>query len=247
MNWRLASDQSLGIVLSRGYRGGGGGIDALTGQPYTYDPETADNLELSYRWESTDRRWRVAANAFHMRWRNQQINVPQIPGDFTSDKVVNAGRSTVQGGELEIQARPSRSCDVFASLGMADTRFDEFRFTQAGAVLDLTGNPFPQAPKWNGAFGAQWRLGGWFAGGDVKHTGRALSRSLLEGVPADLMPDYTVLNLRGGFQWDAWRLSVQMANVTDERYFLYRFDTPAFQVATVGRPRTVSVVLDGRF
>jgi outer membrane receptor protein involved in Fe transport len=246
-SWAVAPEHTLGLVLQQGYRAGGAAVDPATNQPYEYAPEKANNLELSWRWQSSDRRWRVNANVFEMRWKNQQVNVPQIPGDFTSDIIVNAGRSRVRGGELELQARPTAALDLFASVGVADTRFTDFEFLQFGAPLDLRGLPFPQAPKTSLALGGQWRAGGWFVGGDVKHTSRALSRSVFEGVPADYLPAYTVLNLRGGYAWKQARVSVYADNATDEKYFLYRFDDPSFQVGTVGKGRSVGVVLDASF
>jgi outer membrane receptor protein involved in Fe transport len=81
----------------------------------------------------------------------------------------------------------------------------------------------------------------------VKHTSRALSRSVFEGVPADYLPAYTVLNLRGGYAWKQARVSLYADNATDEKYFLYRFDDPSFQVGTVGKGRSVGVVLDASF
>lgn len=247
VNWQFASSQSLGLTLQQGYRAGGAAIDPLTSQPYTYEPEEADNIEISYRWQSMDDRWRLALNLFHMRWKDQQINVPQIPGDFTSDKIINAGSSTIKGGEIELQGRPSRAWDLFASIGLADTEFNDFAFSQGGTLLDLKGSAFPQAPKWTAAVGAHWNRVGWFAGGDLKFTGKALSRSVLEGVPPDNLPSYTVLNLRAGYQWGNYRLAAYVDNATDEEYFLYRYNDPAFQVATVGRPRTVGLVFDAQF
>lgn len=246
-SWAVTPEHTLGLVLQQGYRAGGAAVDPATNEPYEYAPEKANNLELSWRWQSPDRRWRVNANVFEMRWKNQQVNVPQIPGDFTSDIIVNAGRSRVRGGELEVQARPTAALDLFASVGIADTRFTDFAFVQFGAPLDLNGLPFPQAPKTSVALGGQWRAGSWFVGGDVKYTSRALSRSVFEGAPPDYLPAYTVLNLRAGYAWKQARLSVYADNATNEKYFAYRFDDPSFQVATVGKGRSVGVVLDASF
>jgi outer membrane receptor protein involved in Fe transport len=248
VTWALNNEHTLGLVAQQGYRAGGAAVNAVTGQTYSYQPEKANNLELSWRWQSTDQRWRVNVNLFDMQWKQQQVNVPQIPGDFTSDLIVNAGRSRVRGGELELQARPSATLDLFASLGVADTRFTDFSFVQFGAPLDLSGQAFPQAPKTQLALGGQWRVGGgWFIGGDVKHTSKALSRSVFEGLPADQLPAYTVLNLRAGLQCRRLRVSLYADNASDEKYFLYRYDDPSFQVATVGKGRTFGVTLDAQF
>lgn len=247
VTWTFTETQSLGLVAQRGYRAGGAAFNTVTSQTYSYEPEFANNIELSYRLYSADRRWRLNANLFEMRWKNQQVNVPQIPGDFTSDIIVNAGESRVRGGEIELQARPTSTLDLFASVGVAQTEFVRFEFVQFGAPLNLTGQSFPQAPEFSAAVGGQWKRGGWFVGGDVKYTGKALSRSVFEGLPADQMPAYTVVNLRTGYAWSRARLSLYVDNALDEKYFLYRFDDPGFQVATVGKGRRVGLELYARF
>jgi iron complex outermembrane recepter protein len=247
VNYSLGRDHSLGLVAQRAYRAGGAAIDPITDAPYEYKPEKANNIELSYRWESNDRRMRISANVFQMDWKNQQVNVPLVPGDFTSDIILNAGESRVRGGELEIRARAQQNLDLFASVGIAETKFVDFSFVQFGSLLSLNGLPFPQAPKVTAAVGGDWRSGAWSVGGDVKYTGRALSRSVFEGVAPDYLPNYTLLNLRAGYRVGNYRFNVFANNVTDERYFLYRFDDPTFQVGTVGKGRTVGISFDAVF
>jgi outer membrane receptor protein involved in Fe transport len=185
---------------------------------------------------------------FYLDWRDQQINVPQIPGDFTSDIIVNAGKSDVLGAELEVEALIFASLKAFGSLGVARTEFDDFQFVQAGRELDLSGEHFPQAPIWSFAVGAHYtHLSGFFLGGDLKYTGEALSRSMLEGGPRDVLPAYTVVNARIGYESEHWRLTAWADNLFDEEYFLYRFDTDPLQVATVGRGRVVGLTLHANF
>jgi outer membrane receptor protein involved in Fe transport len=247
INYALGREHSIGAVAQRAYRAGGAAINPETDLPYEYKPETANNIELSYRWESSDRRLRVAANVFQMDWKNQQVNVPLIPGDFTSDIILNAGKSRLRGGEIELRARPQQSLDVYTSLGIAETKFVDFSFVQFGSLLSLNGLPFPQAPKVTASVGADWKVGAWSIGGDLKYTGRALSRSVFEGVPPDYLPNYTLANLRAAYRTGNYRFSVFANNVTNERHFLYRFDDPSFQVGTVGKGRTLGVSFDATF
>jgi outer membrane receptor protein involved in Fe transport len=243
--YQLTADQNVGFTLQRAYRGGGAATNFVTGEGYDYDPEYAWNYELSYRSQWADGKVRLNANLFYLDWEDQQVNVPQIPGDFTSDIIVNAGKSHVSGGELELSWLPIAGLETFASVGLAKTEFDEFSYLQNGQSLDMAGEPFPQSPEWNAAFGADYQHGsGWFVGGDAKYTGTTRSRSQLEGGPKDDMPSYTVLNLRTGYASDYWKLTLWANNVTDEEYFLYRYAEPGFEVATVGRERVVGTTLD---
>jgi len=235
---------SVGGTVQRALRTGGSAINFVTGEPYQYDSEKAWNYELALRHASRDGRLRARLNLFHLDWRDQQVNVPQVPGDFSSDIIVNAGESTVTGGELEVTASPMEALDVFGSLGVARTNFEDFSFLQFGNLLDLTDESFPQAPEVTAAVGGEWRApGGFFLGGDVGHTGSALSRSLLEGGPRDELPSYTLLNLRAGWLGPGFTITGYLENATDEEFFLYRFDDPGFQLATLGKPRSFGIVV----
>lgn len=246
--WQLAEQQRVGLVWQRGYRAGGLGsaIDKLTvfaptPYDYDYDLEKADNTELSYRFVSADKRWSVGANVFYMDWTNQQVEtLVDAPSPF-SGIVVNAGKSSVKGAELEVAGMINRQWSVFASVGHAATRFKQF----VAEGNDLSGSPFPQAPKWTAVLGANWKQGSWFAGGDLRHTASALSSSVLTGGVPEYLPSYTVLNLRAGYSWGASRLTLLVDNVTDAEYYLFR--NTAQNRAIVGRPRSVAVVFDHRF
>ncbi|WP_220811388.1 TonB-dependent receptor domain-containing protein [Pseudomonas paralcaligenes] len=248
VQYHIDAKQNVGFVVQRAYRGGGTATNYVTGESYEYDPEYAWNYELSYRSLWLDDRLRLNANLFYLDWEDQQINVPQIPGNYTSDVVVNAGKSHVTGFEIELGYQPLAGLDTFASIGLAKTEFDEFEMVQGGTLLDLAGEPFPQAPEWTAALGADYQhRSGWFVGGDLKYTGTATSSSRLNGLEEDRLPAYTLLNLRTGYAGDQWRVTLWANNVTDEKYFLYRNDEPGSQSATVGRERVVGSTLDINF
>lgn len=245
VQYQIDKQQNVGFVVQRAYRGGGTATNYVTSEVYDYDAEYAWNYELSYRSLWADGKVRLNANLFHLDWDDQQVNVPQIPGDFTSDVVINAGKSHVDGFEIELGYQPLEGLDTFASVGLAKTEFDEFYFVQNGVPLDLAGEAFPQAPEWTAALGADYQHhSGWFVGGDLKYTGSTTSRSLMEGAEKDRLPVYTILNLRTGYAGDQWRLTLWANNATDEEYYLYRYDEPGSQFASVGRERVVGTTLD---
>jgi iron complex outermembrane recepter protein len=229
---------SLGFTAQKSYRSGGSAIDFINGGSYSYDEETAWNYELSYKGTAFDKRLSYAINAFYLDWKDQQVNVPRIPNDFTSDIILNAGESTVMGGEIEIQARPTDELRVFTSIGIAKTEFDEFSFIQFGAPIDLAGESFPQAPEFTAVLGFDYQFeNGFFFGADAKYVDSVLSRSVLEGLPADNMPAYTVINAQFGYRKDNWTITAYVDNLFDKDFLTYRFNDPAFQVATVGAER----------
>jgi outer membrane receptor protein involved in Fe transport len=250
LTYALSPASTLGFVFQQGYRAGGAAFNTLTNEAYTFGPEKSNNYELSYRLESADKRTRFSANAFYTDWKNMQISVARVFGGGQGNTVnitESGGTSTVRGFELELQTRPTRDLLAYGSIGYADTKFKDFSAVVGGQLTNFGGLPFPQAPKLTAALGGSWRIGAAQVGGDLKHTGRAISRSLFEGLPADYMPAYTVLNLNASMGFGAFRLSAFVTNVTDEKYVLYRYSDPAFPLATTSEPRKFSIQLDAKF
>ena len=103
----LGPQHTTALTVQRAYRAGGSAIDRVAGEVYDYDPEYAWNYELALRGRTSGERFRYGLNVFYLDWRSQQVNVPQIAGDLTSDIVLNAGRSTVRGGRARAR-RPAR-------------------------------------------------------------------------------------------------------------------------------------------
>ena len=243
----VSERSTLGATVQKAYRAGGAAVDFVAGGSYEYDPEYAWNYEVAWRGRSADNRLRYALNLFYLDWRDQQINVPQIPGDFTSDIILNAGESTVMGAEVELAGQLTESLQAFGSLGYAGTEFEDFSFLRFGNLLDLRGESFPQSPALSTVAGLEYRApGGWFVGADANHTSEATSRSVLEGRPVDRLPSYTLLNVRAGAEYGAFTVTGYVENLTDENYFLYRYDQSDFQLATLGASRAVGVIVNAR-
>jgi iron complex outermembrane recepter protein len=246
----LSPVSNVGFVFQQGYRAGGAAVNTQTNQAYTFDPEESNNYELSYKFESADRRTRVSANVFYTDWKNMQIQVARVFGGGQGNAVnivESGGTSTVSGFELELQNKPTRETLVYGSVGYADTQFKSFSAVVGGQLRSFSGLPFPQAPKLTAALGGTWRLGAATVGGDIKHSGKAISRSLFEGQSADYLDAYTVLNLNASYGFGAFRVSAFVTNVTEEKYLLYRFNDPGFRLATPGDPRKFSIQLDAKF
>ena len=179
-----------------------------------------------------------SANIFYMDWKDQQLSIPQIPGDTMSSLVMNAKDSHVYGGEFEIQAKPSNSLLLYGSIGTAITEFEDFEFSQLQTQTNLSGQKFPRTPNYSASAGLEYQFeGGYFIGGDINYNSSRISRSIFEGLERDDLASYTTLNFRIGYKTDEWTITAFANNLTDEEYFLYRYDTPKLQVGTLGLGR----------
>lgn len=181
----LTRDLSLGATVQRGYRSGGAFF--VIGEGLNeFDPEFTWNYELALRSRWLGGRLIANANVFYTDWTDQQVSVPAEanPNFFVT---VNAGSSTLYGGELELRAVPARGLTVYGSLGLTESEFDEFVRSESvtdqqtgEAVLverDLAGISFPGAPETTLAFGAIYDRGtGPFGAVNLNYAGENFSQ-----------------------------------------------------------------------
>lgn len=242
MNYKINENNTIGLKSQKSYRAGGVEYDLLNNTEYKFKDETVWNYELSLSGNSPDKKINYSANLFYMDWKNQQVNIPQISGDYSTAIISNVNDSQVYGGELEIQSQANENLRLFASLGAAVTEFEDFKLNQFRSETILSGEKFPRAPSFTAAAGFEYQFeSGFFLGADMKYTSSRISRSIFEGLERDALPAYTIFNLRLGYRQDNWSITAFASNLTDEEYFLYRYDTPKLQVGTIGLERFVGL------
>lgn len=230
----LTPNQSLALVYSEGFRTGGVSQQRSTGRIETVDPEKAANYELSYKGSFMSNRLSLSGNVFYTQFTGQQVEVQPDPSDPASQFTTNAGKSSSRGFEIEAKYNPTSSVSTFLSVGYVDTNFDEFNSAEFG---DLSGLPFPEAPKWSIAFGANYKMqSGWFAGFDAKYTDDFLARFGQD--PQEFVDGYFVVNAQAGYETDNVAVRFYAENLFDNSYFVYNDNDIA---ATLGPRRVVGV------
>ncbi|MBL8844347.1 MAG: TonB-dependent receptor [Hyphomicrobium zavarzinii] len=230
----LTKDHTLGFTVQKGFRVGGAGLQRSTGDVYSYDPEFTWTYEASYRGKFLEDKLQLSANVFFSDWENQQVELLTNPLDFASLKTVNAASSESKGFEVEAKYLPTDYLSTFVSLGYVDTEFKDFQTQSLG---DVSGLPFPEAPQWNVAFGAQLKNGqGYYIGFDAKYTDDFLSR--FGNAPQEFVDGRFVANAQLGYEGENFGASLFGENIFDEEYYVYTDNDIA---ATLGNRRVVGV------
>jgi iron complex outermembrane recepter protein len=136
------SDDLMGYALyTRGFRAGG-----FSGRPGTYeaavipyDPETVDNFELGVKSEWFERRLRMNATLYFMKYNDKQeeLSVPvDIEGGTGQQTLfVNASKAELKGLELEVTALPFDGFMISGSLGLLDAEYTDFNDPVTGRSL----------------------------------------------------------------------------------------------------------------
>lgn len=240
LDYQFAADQYLGLMVQKGYRGGGVNVRAGGGHA-DYDPEYTINYELSYRGSWLDDSLRARANLYYTDWKDQQVSMLDNAGDFF--QVYNAANSTIRGLELFVEQDLTNRLQVNAGLAYTDGRYGDFVF---GDGEDLSGESFLYAPKYKVSVGGSYRFDNGLkvtsdviyqegspsmyefdASGNVAHTRRS--------------DDVVLVNLNAEYELiKGLAVSGYVKNLFDKEYVT---NNRGGDIIDVGAPRTVGLVL----
>jgi len=244
LKYDLTDDVSASFVVQRGYRSGGSSVNIARSAVVPYDPEYIWNYEAALRSAWLDGALTLNANAYYVKWKDQQVNV-NLGLNLYDTQTANAGRSHLYGFEVEAQYRPDTRFDVYASLGHTQTEFDAFTVTAGTTDLDLTGTEFAYAADWTWAVGANYR---WDNGVSV-NVNANYRGDTFGAIGAD-QSDYalkarTVVNAKLSYARDNWEIAVFGRNLFDEEYAQYR--AISLNRAIFGDPRVIGASLEARW
>jgi iron complex outermembrane receptor protein len=239
--YRLTSGTMAYASASRGYKAGGFNPAALPGSE-AYGEEHAWHIEGGVKSTLAGGKVSASAAVFHIDWDDLQLNVPNpfVPGQFY---IANVGSARSRGVELEVTARPHRSLDVFATLGMTNARFAAG--TRAGGV-DVGDKKIPYTPDYTALVGAQVNRA---LNSRVSLYGRgelALSGAFeYDEANTARQNAYGLLNVRGGARGKYVFAEAWVRNALDKGYVPIAIPYPGFApsgfIGENGRPRTFGV------
>lgn len=150
--------QIWGILYSRGYNAGGGGV--TFGAPivnYEYKEEYVDSLELFGRQKWLGNRLQTTQNLFYSQYEDMQLPFDLTPNDSRDEAFVirNADEVRTVGLELGANWLVSDRTQLFGNLAFLDTEIADY--PDSG----LEGNSLLTAPSWSGQIGASWSVERW--------------------------------------------------------------------------------------
>lgn len=151
LDYQFAEGQFIGVMVQKGYRGGGVNVRAGSGHQ-AYDPEYTTNYELSYRGSFFEQTLRTRANLYYTDWKDQQVSV--LDPDREVFNVFNAGRSDIKG--LEVFAEKDLGEQLTLNAGAAVT-VGKYKDFVAEDGRDMSGQDFLYAPRYKVSLGATYR------------------------------------------------------------------------------------------
>ena len=241
----LATDQFVGFMVQKGYRGGGVNVRAGGGHE-AYDPEYTTNYELSYRGAWFDKSLRARANLYYTDWKDQQVSVLDSTSNFVH--VFNAGSSDIKGLEVFIEKDLSQQLTLTASAAYTDGKYKDF---VTGNGQDMSGQSFLYAPKYKLSVGGTYRFdNGLSLNTDVTYQDRSPSQydfdstGNVSGVRKS--DDYVLVNFNGEYKVTRnIAVSAYVKNAFNRQYVTNNRDDADRDddIIDVGAPRTFGMAL----
>ncbi|MBK7251873.1 MAG: TonB-dependent receptor [Gammaproteobacteria bacterium] len=126
--------------VATGFRAGGiyAGASAGTFSQALFGPEKLTSYELGLKSYWLDRRLRLNAAAFYAKYDDMQVNFIVDPVNFSS-AVYNAGKSAIEGAELELLMAPFEDLTLSLNYAWLHTKIDRIAAVP-GSVFDPAAN-----------------------------------------------------------------------------------------------------------
>lgn len=251
VTYDLTSNQTVGATYNKGYRSGYEQVIRTLNTTIisTVDPEFVDTYELSYRSNWLGKTLDFNANVFYNEYTDQQVAV--LTDTYAVQAIFNAASSHSYGAELEARWRPVPALQIFGSIGLLKTKFDEIVL---GPDLDddHSGNEYPEAPAFTFSAGAMYHSPtGWFAGANVRHVDGYYSSGNIANIDTGYVDAYTIVDAQVGWEWENYTLTLFAKNLFDEQYLtsVNEFDggriSPSY--GFIGDERQVGLTLRAEF
>ncbi|MBA6328585.1 TonB-dependent receptor [Colwellia sp. MB02u-6] len=225
VEYQYSDDMMFFSSYSQGFKSGTFNPRASGPEP-AVDPEVVDSFEIGLKSEWNNN-LRVNATAFYLDHKNRQFVtvLPTADNSALSQRLGNIGTSTASGLELEIEYAVADNLNVFASLGLIDSSFDEVTsFDNDGNQIDISDSfTITNTPETTANLGFAYNIE--TSVGSFVVNGNYYYRSEYDlNVTENLLTQdgYGLLNF--GVNWYSnngdWTAALHWKNITDEGYLV---------------------------
>ena len=231
-------------TFSQGFEPGSFNAFDLEGQNALFDikPEEATQVEIGYKGRLLDDRVVLTLAGFYIDYEGRQFEL-QTKNPQTGtvlEGIFNIGDSEAWGLEGDMVVSMHENWTLSAGFGYVDSEWvggTEFT-TPTDYLSDLSGRRPPNTVKWSATAALDYdqqvsddmRL---FGRLQLRHKGEASTNAQLWDSPGDdfpfwTNPDFTVVDLGAGVEWNNWEFGIHVENLFDEDYYIDVQEFPNF-------------------
>lgn len=258
IDWKPAPGQLYYLSVSRGFRSAAFNANAFNydAEVTFADPEELTAYELGAKTQFLERRVQLNAAIFYYDYRNQQFLDTYTANNVLLYRELNAPKSRLDGGEIELRAKVTSDVELRLNLGYTDSKYLDF--TSHG--VSVAGNQLPLAPKLTTSAGVDWHVGR-LLGGDMNLGADAFYYAKQYFDPANTeriaQPAYTVFNARASLSFGSanqYKVALWGKNLFQKEYITYALAVRDPQQGGLGldytipaEPRTFGITGTVRF
>jgi outer membrane receptor protein involved in Fe transport len=219
-------------TIARGFKAGGfnlgWGTTAFDDRPF--DEEKVDTLELGWKTRLLDNRLQLNGAIFYTEYTDFQSAAFR----GLTFEVSNAEQVNNTGIEFDGLFLITEEITLNFAVSYVKAQYDKYTSgscaygvtpngPQAGdGFCDLSGEDLPFAPRWKANTGIQYETAMWggdfYSRLDVSWVDKHIPSSSLD--PRHEQSDYALANVKLGWRYDNWDLSVWGKNITDQDYII---------------------------
>ena len=259
-------------TVSQGFKSGSysaAPAQSINGSFFTpTNPETLTAYEIGLKTTTADRKLKLNLTGYYYQYKDQQLlRTTSLPGLGIVAAQVNAGKSNLQGVELEAQWAPGGGWNIDLGVGYLKTKIVEFTQDEACVAnaggcpasgvrkLDFSGQELTNSPRLttNLTIRKEWKLDGGNTlsiGGDYSYRAKRffnIPNNTLESSEA-----YSLVNAQATYRFGAkqqYRLTAWGKNLNDKAYFLNKsvFAAAGTMEALIGDPRTFGLTFSTNY
>ncbi|QQD17915.1 TonB-dependent receptor [Spongiibacter nanhainus] len=257
LKYAVGDDDMLYASYAEGFKAGGYNPLARNPSEAEFDQEYAQAYELGYKMTALEGALVVNSALYLTQFEDMQIQAFIGNGFLVS----NAAEATTQGLEVDVNYQPFAGTSLFASMGIADATFDEFKDgpCQAGSqqeTCDLSGERLPRSSEYSANLGGTFvyplfdNSAALFLGADVSWRSDLFFD--LDVDPIDSQDAYHLINLHVGIidPDQRWKFLVHAKNLQDRKVRRFTADLPIFDGSHMGflmPPRIITADINYTF
>ncbi len=223
--FNLSQDMMAYATYSRGYKGPAYNVffNMSPTQDNVLAPEKSESYEVGLKTELLDKRVRLNLAAFQTDYDGYQANVPDLVNGVIVTRLINAGKVSTKGVEIDLTARVTPSLTLNAGLANILARVKTFACpVGAAASCDINGKPLPFSPDWKASLRLKYSQplsGSLSIDYGVDASWQSRTNFDLQQQPDSFQSEYTIVNASIALQSTAgWRLALVGKNLTDQSY-----------------------------
>jgi iron complex outermembrane recepter protein len=256
VNFKPSDDVLLYTLASRGYKSGSFPTvpASTTAQFAPVTQESVTAYEVGTKLTALDNALQFNAAVFHYKYDDKQVRGIILDPVFNQlEQLVNIPEAEINGGEVEVTARPMMGLTLRAAATYVDSEVKRFTgINNARETGDFSGSALPFSPEWHvvADIDYRWDLSGSlgaFVGGNLLYNSE--TNSTLGDPDSSRIDAFTTIDLRAGIQSldDRWMFSLWGRNVTDEYYWTNQFVTQDVITRYAARPQTYGATFSFNF